>query len=82
MALYLVSCDLNKPEEDYPELVSYLSLIGARKVLATEWLVRCGATREAIYKGVKAHLKTGDGLLVCLVQSAVGDNLSHPLAEI
>lgn len=82
MALYLVSYDLNKPEDHYPELVSYLNLIGARKVLATEWLVRSGATRDAVYKGVKAHLKTGDRLLVCLIQSAVGDNLSHPLAEI
>src|SRR5207248_723265 len=75
MALYLVSYNLNKPEQDYPELVDYLYLIGARKVLDSEWLVRSGATRDAVYKGVKAHLESGDGLLVCLVQSAVGDNL-------
>ena len=82
MALYLVSYNLNKPEQDYPELVDYLYLIGARKVLDSEWLVRSGATRDAVYKGVKAHLESGDGLLVCLVQSAVGDNLTHPLGEI
>jgi hypothetical protein len=82
MALYLVSNNLNKPEQDYPELVEYLYLIGARKVLDSEWLVRSGATRDAVYKGVKAHLESGDGLLVCLVQSAVGDNLTHPLGEI
>ena len=36
MALYLVSYNLNKPEQDYPELVDYLYLIGARKVLDSE----------------------------------------------
>ena len=82
MALYLVSYNLNKPEDDYPELIEYLNLIGARKVLASEWLVRTGATRDAVYKGVKAHIESGDQILVCLIQSAVGDNLSHPLGEI
>ncbi|HEY4054002.1 MAG TPA: hypothetical protein VGL74_09670 [Terriglobales bacterium] len=82
MALYLVSYDLNKPEQDYPELVDYLRLIGARKVLQSEWLVRSGATRDAVYNGVKANLGSGDGLLVCLIQSAVGDNLANPLGEI
>ena len=82
MALYLVSYDLNKPEDNYPELVEYLTLIGARKVLESEWLVRSGATRDAVYNGVKANLGNGDGLLVCLIQSAVGDNLANPLGEI
>lgn len=82
MALYLVSYRLSKPEEDYPELLGYLELIGAQRVLNSEWLVRSGATRDAVYKGVKAHLGSEDGVLVCLVQSAVGDNLTHPLGEI
>lgn len=82
MALYLVSCDLNKPEADYPELLEYLQLIGARKILKSSWLVRSGATRDSVYKGVKAHLESSDAVLVCLVQSAVGDNLGHPLSEI
>jgi hypothetical protein len=61
MALYLFSYDLNKSEKDYPELAEYLRLIGARKVLKSEWLVRNGATRDAVYNGVKANLGHGDG---------------------
>jgi hypothetical protein len=82
MALYLVSYDLNQPEHRYPELLEYLTLIGARKVLESEWLVRSGATRDAVYNGVKANLSNGDGLLVCLVQSAIRDNLARTLGEI
>lgn len=82
MALYLISCDLNKPEENYLELIEYLQLIGARKILNSGWLVRSGATRDSVYKGVKTHLEADDAVLVCLIQSAVGDNLGCPLEEI
>ncbi|HEX7892866.1 MAG TPA: hypothetical protein VF447_01655 [Terriglobales bacterium] len=82
MALYLVSYDLKKPEQDYPQLVEYLNLIGAHRVLYAQWLVRSGATRDAVYNGIRAHLESNDGLLVCLIDSAVGANLKHPLGEI
>lgn len=78
----MVSCDLNKSEDQYPELMEYLQLIGAQKILKSGWLVRSGATRDSVYKGVKAHLGESDAVLVCLVQSAVGDNLAQPLSEI
>jgi hypothetical protein len=82
MALYVVSYDLSKPEQDYPQLLEYLQLIGARRLLGSQWMVRSGATRDAVYKGIRAHIDTADGLLVCLVGSAVGANLQHPLGEI
>lgn len=82
MALFLVSYDLNKPESEYPQLLAYLKLIGAKKVLGSGWLVRSSATRDAVYKGVRTHLDRDDTVLVCLIQSAVGDNLAHPLGEI
>jgi hypothetical protein len=63
MALYLVSYDLNQPEQNYPELVEYLRLIGARKVLQSEWLVRTSAMGDAVYNGVKADLGSGDGIV-------------------
>lgn len=82
MALYLVSYNLARPEQEYPQLVEYLNLIGARRVLFSEWIVRSGATRDAVYNGIRAHLDHNDGLLVCLVDSAVGANLKIPLGEI
>lgn len=63
-------------------MIEYLHLIGARKILNSGWLVRSDATRDGVYKGVKAHLADDDAVLVCLIQSAVGDNLAHPLGEI
>ena len=82
MALYVVSYDLCKPEQDYPQLLEYLQLIGARRLLDSQWIVRSGATRDAVYSGIRAHLDSNDALLVCLVGSAVGANLKHPLGEI
>ncbi len=82
MALYVVSYDLRKPEQDYPQLLEYLHLIGARRLLDSQWMVRSGATRDAVYQGIRAHLDSNDALLVCLVGSAVGANLKHPLGEI
>ena len=82
MALYTVSFDLSKPEQEYPELVKYLHLIGARRILLSQWVVRSGATRDAVYHGIREYLCPGDRLLVCLVGSAVGANLEIPLGEI
>jgi hypothetical protein len=82
MALYVVSYDLSKPEQEYPHLLDYLRLIGARRLLDSQWIVRSGATRDTVYKGIRAHLDTNHALLVCLVGSAVGANLKHPLGEI
>jgi hypothetical protein len=82
MALYAVSYDLSKPEQEYPQLLEYLHLIGARRLLDSQWMVRSGATRDAVYNGIRGYLDTNDALLVCLVGSAVGANLKHPLGEI
>ena len=82
MALYVVSFDLAKPEQEYTQLMEYLQLLGARRLLDSQWMVRSGATRDAVYKGIRAHLDTDDAVLVCLVGSAVGANLKHPLSEI
>jgi len=82
MALYVVSYDLSKPEQHYPQLLEYLHLLGARRLLDSQWMVRSGATSDAVYQGIRAHIDSNDALLVCLVGSAVGTNLKHPLGEI
>ena len=75
MALYAVSYDLSNPEQDYPQLLEYLHLIGARRLLDSQWMVRSGATRDAVYQGIRAHINLNDALLVCLVGSAGGGDL-------
>lgn len=62
-------------------MIEYLHLIGVRRVLLSQWIVRSGATRDAVYNGIRAYLGPSDGLLVCLVGSAVGVNLKQ-LGEI
>lgn len=44
MALYIVSYDLNKPEQDYPKLISELKRLGAIKILYSEWLLKIDET--------------------------------------
>ena len=78
----MVSYNLNKPEQDYPELVDYLYLIGGAQSAGFGVAGQERCHPRCCLQGVKAHLESGDGLLVCLVQSAVGDNLTHPLGEI
>jgi hypothetical protein len=75
MALYVVSYDLSKPEQDYPQLLEYLHLIGARRLLDSQWLVRSGATRDAVYQGIRAQIDSNDALLVCLVGKRGGREL-------
>jgi hypothetical protein len=79
---YVVRYDLSKSEQDYPQLLEYLHLIGARRLLDSQWMVRSGATRDAVYQGIRAQIDSNHALLVCLVGSAVGANLKHPLGEI
>ncbi len=82
MPLFLVSYDLNKPEKDYPKLIDYLEKVGAHRVLYSEWFIRNDMTRDALHNAVRAHIDGNDGLLTCLVESAVGNNCKYDLTKV
>jgi hypothetical protein len=82
MTLYLISYDLNKPEKDYPKLISYIESLSGHRVLFSEWFVRGNYTRDALYAGLKQHVDANDGLLVCAVSDAVGSNLKYDLTRV
>ena len=82
MALYLISYDLNKPEKDYPKLISYLESISAHRVLYSEWFLRSSSDRDAVYNAVKSRIDDNDGLLVCVVDSAIGCNLKYDISKV
>lgn len=65
MALYLISYDLNKPEQDYPKLWEALKSLGAKKVLYSEWVTRrTGTSSEGLRDYVRQFIDSDDRLLV------------------
>ena len=82
MALFLITYELNKLETDYPKLLDYLNSIGAHRVLYSDWLVRLNTTQDALYSDVLKRIDGNDGLLVCVVESVMGNaNLHYPLSK-
>jgi len=80
MPLILISCNLNKPENDYPKLITYLEQIGAKRVLYSEWMLKSNDSRDAIFDDVRRCIDADDRLMVCDVNSAIGTaNLMHAL---
>ena len=43
MALYWVGYDLDKPGQDYPDLIRRLGQLGARRILKSDWLLPTNA---------------------------------------
>ena len=63
--VYLVSCDLTGPDDDYPELVDALKNMAGRKVLASHWGIRCeGASAWQLRNRLKRLIAGTDRLLV------------------
>lgn len=83
MALFLISYDLNKPEKDYPKLIDYLESIGAHRVFYSAWFVRLNTTIDALYNDVLKRVDGKDGLMVCVVESVIGNtNLQCLLSKL
>lgn len=64
MALYLVSYDLDKPGQDYPDLIARLEQLGAQRVLYSEWLLVNSATSAAIRDDLLRFMDANDRILV------------------
>ena len=66
MALYLISYDIaEKDKEEYEPLWALLKMMGAKKILYSEWII-AGEVNDAqkIYDKIMPNLKQADRLLV------------------
>jgi hypothetical protein len=74
--LYWISYDLDKPGQDYKDLIARLQEYGAKKILKSDWLVENNATPAAIRDDLKRFLDKNDRIMVSeLVSNAAWENL-------
>lgn len=64
MNTYLISYDLDKPGQNYTDLINRLQKLGAVKILYSEWISRTTATAVAIRDDLQRFVDANDGLLV------------------
>jgi len=64
MALYLISYDLDKPGQNYQQLINRLTQLGAKRVLYSQWLVTSAANAEAIRNDLLRFMDNNDRILV------------------
>lgn len=71
MKTYLVSYDLDKPGQDYSDLIAAIRRLGGiqtgsqvSKVLYSEWLVKTDLTSSQIYDALAPYIDSNDMLLV------------------
>lgn len=65
MALYWVSYDLDKPGQDYDDLIKRLKELGASRILLSDWLLPHGSTTpEAIRNDLERFLDANDRIMV------------------
>lgn len=66
MALYWVGYDLDKPGQDYSDLIRRLQEFGATRVLLSDWLLPHNtATPEQIRSDLERFLDRNDRIMVC-----------------
>ena len=65
MALYWVGYDLDKPGQDYTDLINRLRQWKATRILKSDWLLpHSNTTPEAIRKDLEQYLDTNDRITV------------------
>jgi hypothetical protein len=64
MKTYLISYDLDKPGQNYDELIARLKAVGAVKILYSEWVLRTTASAVAVRDDLKRFTDNNDMLLV------------------
>ena len=63
---YLISYDLNRPRQNYDELYTALTNLGAIRVLKSQWTVDHGDTScEQLFNHLWGFMDSTDDLLVC-----------------
>lgn len=65
MAVYMIGYDLNRPGQNYPDLIDALKTYSTRwHCLDSTWLVKTTKSAEQIRDELTPHIDTGDELLV------------------
>jgi CRISPR-associated endonuclease Cas2 len=65
MALFLVSYDLDKPGQDYPDLIKRLEQFGAKRILYSEWFLSHNtATPTQLRDDLLRFMDSNDRILV------------------
>lgn len=69
MATYLIGYDLNRPGQNYPELIEAIKNIGTNwwHCLDSTWIVKHPGSAETIRDALKPHIDSNDELLVVLL---------------
>ena len=66
--VYLVSYDLNAPEQDYPKIVRAIEAYeNSFRVLNSQWFIFSSKTAEEIFNHLKRFIDEDDELFVCEV---------------
>ena len=66
MALYWVSYNLDKPGQDYPDLIKRLRALGATRILLSDWLLPYNNTNpDEIRTDLDRFLDKNDRIMVC-----------------
>jgi uncharacterized protein (DUF1684 family) len=69
MSLYWVSYDLDKPGQDYPDLIADIKRAGGRRVLKSNWLVPSNDDAKRLRNRFAKFLDDNDRLLVAEVKN-------------
>jgi hypothetical protein len=79
MALYWVSYDLDKPGQDYSDLINRLKQYTAQEVTRSDWLVASDWTPAQVRDDLLAYLDNNDRIIVAeLKYNAAWKNLLIP----
>jgi hypothetical protein len=84
MALYWISYDLDKPGQDYSDLIKRLKELGATRVLLSDWLFpHDNTTPKAIRDDLDRFLDSNDRIIVAqLHNNAAWRNLLASNADV
>jgi len=64
MKPFLISYDLDKPGQNYENLIARLKQLGAVKVLFSEWVLKSTASAVALRNDLQLYIDGNDMLLV------------------
>lgn len=82
MNCYLISYDLNAPEQDYPAIIRAIETYEIRcKILKSQWLVLSNKTADEIVKHLSRFIDSNDELFVCEVNANCCGQLNAALSQ-